>query len=178
MLHAVIGEDALRSPTVGTWTPRVGEGAPLAAGLLLGHLRKAGRVVDVVAPEGAGGVAASVAPAGSWLEYGDALLEIGEAVAAGRASGARAGQVASEVPAGVVVVRADTDGTVYLSPDPGSPAFAAPGAQVAVKGTLALVEVMKTFTPVRSPAAGVIEKVLVKSGASVVAGAPLFWIRT
>jgi len=176
-VHAVKADQALAAPTVGTWSPAIGVGAPLAGGLVLGTLRRAGRAVPVLAPEGVAGVASRVAPAGTWVEHGARLVTIGEALAVGADAEAHAEAGDRAVPPGVTVLTADSDGTIYLRPDPGSPPFAPVGAPVAARSTLALVEVMKTFTPVRSPIAGTVEQVLVDDGGAVSAGQPLLWIR-
>jgi acetyl-CoA carboxylase biotin carboxyl carrier protein len=73
-------------------------------------------------------------------------------------------------------VTADTDGTFYSRPEPGAPDFVAEGDEVARAATLGLVEVMKTFSPVRAPVAGVVVKVLVGDGEAVRAGQALMWI--
>lgn len=176
-MHAVKGDRALGAPTVGTWSPAIGVGAPLVGGLLLGTLRRAGRVVPVLAPDGASGVASRVAPAGTWVEHGDRIVAIGESVAVGAEGDAHAEVADRAVPEGVTVIPADSDGTVYLRPEPASAPFAPLGGTVAARSTLALVEVMKTFTPVRSPVAGTVEQVLVDDASAVSAGQPLLWIR-
>ncbi|TNE88305.1 MAG: hypothetical protein EP330_15395 [Deltaproteobacteria bacterium] len=174
MLDAVLIEEGLGAPTVGVFTPRMGIGAPLLAGELVGWIRKAGLSVEVRVPSRAGGVAVELAKAGSWVEYGQPLVHSGEGTVAGAATRAVAGE--EEVPEGVTVVRADTDGTVYLRPEPSAPPFAEVGAPVSANATLGLVEVMKTFSPVRAPRAGVLVKTCVDDAASVEAGAPLFWV--
>lgn len=177
-LPAVLLDDqALGAPTVGRWRPVIGRGAPLEPGLVLGYLVRAGRSVAVTAPRRAGGVAVDVADSGSWLAYGEtvALAGQGTGVIPVRAPGpARP----SDVPDDVTLVTAETDGTIYLHPDPGSPAFVTEGAEIGLRATIALVEVMKTFTPVRAPAAGTIARVCVDDGAPVEAGDALFWLRT
>jgi acetyl-CoA carboxylase biotin carboxyl carrier protein len=85
--------------------------------------------------------------------------------------------VSKDTPDGVTEVLADTDGTVYLSPEPGAEPFVVEGAEIQEKATLALIEVMKTFTPVRCETAGRIEKILVTDGDAVTAGQPLLWVR-
>lgn len=178
-MHAVKADRALAAPTVGTWLPAVGVGAPLVPGLVLGQLRRAGRLVPVLAPDGVSGVATRVAPAGTWVEHGARIVSIGEAVAAEGDPDAHAevGGADRAAPAGVTVLTADSDGTVYLRADPGSAPFAPLGSTVAARSTVALVEVMKTFTPVRSPIAGTVEQVLVEDASAVSAGQPLLWIR-
>jgi acetyl-CoA carboxylase biotin carboxyl carrier protein len=137
-----------------------------------GHLHKAGRSHRIVAE----GAWRSVVPDGTFVEHGTVLAVRGGEVAAAKSEAASASE--GGPPPGTAVVRADTDGTVYLRPDPASPAFAAEGADVARAATLALVEVMKTFTPVRAPAAGTIVRVLCEDTGAVRAGDALVWIRT
>ena len=166
-------EGDLRAPTVGTWLPRVVTGASVVPGVVIGTLIRAGTALDVVAPDGVGGAAVDIAIAGAWVDHGTLLLRIGEASVARGTEKA----VDSDVPAYVTVVRADSDGTIYLSPEPSAPVFAVIGANVAQRGTLALIEVMKTFNPVRSPIVGIVERVLVTTGSAVAQGQPLFWVK-
>ena len=171
-LVAVKG-DPVGCPSVGEWHPAVGEGSVITEGTLLGHLRRHGRVHPITAPSVAG-VARGVRPSGN-AQYGDSLLELASDVHVdGLAAGVNDEQAG---PDDVVVVKAETDGTVYLRPEPGAPPFAAVGSGLAANGTLALVEVMKTFTPVRSPVGGEVVRVLVDDGEGVEAGAALFWVR-
>jgi acetyl-CoA carboxylase biotin carboxyl carrier protein len=58
-------------------------------------------------------------------------------------------------------VTAPMVGVVYLSPDPGAPAFVKVGDTVNEGQTLLLIEAMKTFNPVRAPRAGRIARILV-----------------
>jgi len=174
--EAVKSGQALQTPTVGTWQPRIGRGAPLAGGLVLGALYRAGEAILVVAPEGAGGVAVKVAEAGAWVEYGASLVEMGEGAFGGLQEEPIPTDEAEASP-GIKVLRAETDGTVYLRPDPASPSFAAAGTEVSAHQTVALIEVMKTFNAVRSPVAGIIERVLVDDAVAVAAGDPLLWLR-
>ena len=64
-------------------------------------------------------------------------------------------------------------GTVYLSPEPGSPPFVQIGDTVDAGDTLVLIEAMKTFNPVRSPRAGRVVRVLVSDAAPVEYGEAL-----
>ncbi len=174
MFVALIHDSAITSPTVGSFVARVAPGTVVTPSLLLGNLVRSGRSVPVHAPPEAHGRISRVLVARGWVEYGSTLFELGavDEVVQG-ADAADHGRDA----AGAVAVRAETDGTVYLSADPHSPPFVAVGQDVEVRTTLALIEVMKTFTPVRAPAAGVVEQVAVKNGAAVSAGEPLFWMR-
>lgn len=173
---AVTDGDALGAPTVGTWTPEVGEGATIVPGIRLGAIRRAGASVPVLAGRKALGSAHSVAAAGSEVAYGTALLRLGDARQVdGVPEVAQDGD--AELPPGVTAVRADTDGTFYARPSPDAPPYVSAGGAVARNATLGLVEVMKTFTPVRSPVAGTIERVLVEDGDAVASGATLVWVR-
>ncbi len=174
MRTAVIVDQHLQSPTVGTWHPAVSVGAPLVPGMRLGWLERLGRRAEVRAPEDCGGVAITVAPSGSWVAFGDGLVEFGAEV--GGVAVARA-PVSTGGPEGAVPVRAETDGTVWLSPKPGTPPYVQVGGGVAAQATLLLVEVMKTFSPVRAPVAGHVVRIDVATGAGVEAGAALVWIR-
>lgn len=177
MRTALNQESTLGSPTVGTWRPQVGVGAPLEPGQVLGVIVRAGDRLEVRAPNAAGGVAAQVTPAGQWVAYGDALVVCGEATGIVGATAGPAVTGPSDIPEGVVVLRAETDGTIYLRPDPQTPPFVVQGATVTALATVALVEVMKTFTPVRAAIAGEVVRVCVDDGASVEAGDALFWMK-
>jgi acetyl-CoA carboxylase biotin carboxyl carrier protein len=74
------------------------------------------------------------------------------------------------------VIRTDTDGTVYLRPEPGAACFVTAGQAVRAQETLALVEVMKTFTPVRAQVEGTVARVCVSDGDPVTEGDVLFWM--
>ncbi len=174
MRTALIQDQNLVAPTVGTWHPAVGRGVPLEAGARLGWLERLGQRVEVCAPANVGGVAVTVAAKGAWLAYGDALVTMGDAT--GVAAAARA-PVVSGGPEGAVAVRAETDGTVWLSPKPGTPPYVQVGATVAPQATLLLVEVMKTFSSVRAPVAGEVVRIDVATGVGVECGAALVWIR-
>lgn len=58
-------------------------------------------------------------------------------------------------------------GVAYLSPEPGSPSFVAPGQPVAAGQTLLLIEAMKTFNQIKAPRAGTLARVLVTPGQAV-----------
>jgi acetyl-CoA carboxylase biotin carboxyl carrier protein len=73
------------------------------------------------------------------------------------------------------VVTSPMVGTVFLSPQPGAPAFVKIGDAV-TDGTLCIVEAMKTMNPVPSPAAGRIVEIYVHDGQPVEFGEPLMLI--
>ena len=64
-------------------------------------------------------------------------------------------------------------GTVYMQPEPGSPAFISVGATVAEGDTLLIVEAMKTMNHIPAPKAGTVKRILVEDGAAVEFGTPL-----
>lgn len=165
----------LGSPTVGTWHPALAVGALVTPGVLLGHLIQRGRSVAVHAGRKAAGMAHVVADQGAWCSYGAVIVELGEAQ-----SGLPVTTAAEVVPAdleGATALRAETDGTVYLRPEPGAAPFAAVGSHMGSKATVALVEVMKTFTPVRTPMAGEVVRVDVEDGQAVTMGEAILWVR-
>ena len=67
-------------------------------------------------------------------------------------------------------------GVVYLAPEPGADTFVSVGTSVKVGDTVALVEAMKTFNPIKSDKDGVIKKILVSDGAAVEYDQPLIII--
>jgi acetyl-CoA carboxylase biotin carboxyl carrier protein len=64
-------------------------------------------------------------------------------------------------------------GTVYLQPQPGTPAFVKVGDIVAPGQTLLLVEAMKTMNPIPAPKAGTVLEILVSDAQPVEFGEPL-----
>ncbi len=174
-IEATLDGDLVQAPSVGVWHPAVMDGVPLVAGQLLGHLATAGRWRPVVAPRKVRGVATRVVPATTQVDQGVALITMGEGNASATMNAVAAAP--TDVPEGVVEVVADTDGTFYARPEPGAPPFAAAGAAVESAQTLGLVEVMKTFSAVKAPRQGTVERVLVEDGEGVTAGQGLVWIR-
>jgi acetyl-CoA carboxylase biotin carboxyl carrier protein len=78
---------------------------------------------------------------------------------------------------GLVEVTAPMVGVFYRSPEPGAPPFVEAGSRVAEGATMGLVEVMKMFNSVTSPAAGEVVEVLVGNDEFVEFGQPLFRLR-
>ena len=64
-------------------------------------------------------------------------------------------------------------GVVYLAPEPGADAFVSVGKQIKAGDTVALVEAMKTFNPIKSDRDGVVKEILVSDGAAVEFDQPL-----
>ncbi len=70
-------------------------------------------------------------------------------------------------------VKSPMVGTVYLQPNPGSPAFVSVGDTVEAGQTLFIIEAMKTMNPVPAPRAGKVLEVLIGDGQPVEFGEPL-----
>ena len=68
-------------------------------------------------------------------------------------------------------------GTVYSSPEPGSPPFIQAGDSVTEGQTLMIVEAMKTMNPIRAPRSGTVGRILVENGAPVEYGEVLLLLQ-
>ncbi len=71
------------------------------------------------------------------------------------------------------VVPSPMVGTVYRSPEPGSPPFVEIGDRVSEGQTLLIVEAMKTMNQIPAPRGGVIKTILVEDSQPVEFGEPL-----
>lgn len=67
-------------------------------------------------------------------------------------------------------------GVVYLAPEPGAKTFVSVGTAVKAGDTVALVEAMKTFNPIKSDKDGVVKEILVTDGQAVEFDQPLIVI--
>jgi acetyl-CoA carboxylase biotin carboxyl carrier protein len=67
-------------------------------------------------------------------------------------------------------------GTVYLSPEPGAPAFVSVGDEVREGQTLLIIEAMKVMNAIRAPRGGRVSRVIVQNAAPVEYGEPLLII--
>ncbi|MGD1935614.1 MAG: acetyl-CoA carboxylase biotin carboxyl carrier protein [Candidatus Phaeomarinobacter sp.] len=67
-------------------------------------------------------------------------------------------------------------GTVYVSPEPGAPAFVQEGATVSQGDTLLIVEAMKTMNPIPAPKSGTVKQILVQDAQPVEFGEVLIVI--
>lgn len=70
-------------------------------------------------------------------------------------------------------VKSPMVGTVYLSPQPGSPAFISVGDNVTEGQTLLIVEAMKVMNPIPAPRAGKVTAILVDDSEPVEFEQPL-----
>jgi biotin carboxyl carrier protein len=84
----------------------------------------------------------------------------------------------TDVPTDVTVVFAPMAGTLFHQSAPGEPSFAPEGAMVESQATLALIEVMKSLTPVRNGHRGRVRRWLVGDGEAVSAGQALVWVES
>jgi len=70
-------------------------------------------------------------------------------------------------------VKSPMVGTVYLSGEPGSAPFVAPGTSVEAGDTLVIIEAMKVMNPITAPKAGIVRQVLVSNAQPVEFDQPL-----
>ena len=96
-------------------------------------------------------------------------------VASAAAAPAPAPAPAAAAPAGdhPGTVKSPMVGTAYLSAEPGSKPFVAPGDKIAAGDTLLIVEAMKVMNPIVSPRAGTVTAVLVDNSQPVEFDQPL-----
>jgi acetyl-CoA carboxylase biotin carboxyl carrier protein len=78
---------------------------------------------------------------------------------------------------GTVAIVASIMGRFYAKPDPGAAPFVSMGATVNEDDTVALIEVMKVFTAVRSGVNGVVTEICVQDAQIIEFGQVLFRIR-
>jgi len=71
------------------------------------------------------------------------------------------------------VLKSPMVGVLYLAPEPGAKPFVKVGSSVKAGDTVALVEAMKTFNPVKSDIDGVVKEVLATDGAAVEFDTPI-----
>jgi acetyl-CoA carboxylase biotin carboxyl carrier protein len=74
------------------------------------------------------------------------------------------------------LVTAPFFGIVHLSPAPDAPSYVSVGQEVKVGDTLCTIEAMKVFNAVVAEKSGILAEILVRPGAEVSVGQPLFRI--
>lgn len=74
------------------------------------------------------------------------------------------------------VLKSPMVGVAYLAPEPGAKPFVKVGDTVHAGDTVALVEAMKTFNPIKSDIDGVIKEILVSDGTAVEFDMPIIVI--
>lgn len=71
------------------------------------------------------------------------------------------------------VVKSPMVGVVYLAPEPGAKHFVEVGDTVKAGDTIALVEAMKTFNPIKADVDGTVKEILVADSAAVEFDSPI-----
>ena len=113
----------------------------------------------------------SAAPA---VSYVSAAAPAPVAAAPAPAATAPAAETPAAAPAAIRdAVKSPMVGTVYLAPQPGSPAFVKIGDKVKQGQTLLIIEAMKTMNPIPSPRDGVVAQILVADAQPVEFGEAL-----
>ena len=116
------------------------------------------------------------------VHHAPANAAIGHAGSASGASRSSSGSDGDSAAAavdmnGLVAINSPMVGTVYLAPNPESPAFVQVGASVGVDSTVCMIEAMKVFSEIKAESGGTIERILVSNAQSVEYGQPLFLVR-
>ena len=139
----------LLSPAVGFYAEAPREGSTFRAGEDCGCLIVLDRVHRLVMPDGVAGFVASAPPERRHepVGFGSTLFELRRAADA-EGFGAAA-TAAAETAAQGLVVTAPQAGRFYRRSAPEAPVFAEAGDAVQARKTVGLLEVMKTFNPVK-----------------------------
>ncbi|REJ72976.1 MAG: hypothetical protein DWQ36_23185 [Acidobacteria bacterium] len=172
-------EDGLEllSPGVGWLELTVEVGDLVAPGQTLGRLRQLRSATEVVAPEGAAGrvrgpLAATRADA---VSHGDNILSLAPLDPGSGGDAALGGEAAAESSGPAVL--APQSGRFYQRPSPQDDPFVTAGTLLQPGDPVGLLEVMKTFAPVRYPrsetAPARVVRYLQPDGADVSKGTPL-----
>lgn len=77
-------------------------------------------------------------------------------------------------PTAAIEIKASLYGVLHLTPAVGEPAFVAVGQAIEAGQTVAVIEAMKMFHPVKAKVAGKLAEILAQAGAEVAAGQALF----
>lgn len=77
-------------------------------------------------------------------------------------------------PTAAIEIKASLYGVLHLTPAVGEPAFVAVGQAIEAGQTVAVIEAMKMFHPVKAKVAGKLAEILAQAGAEVEAGQALF----
>jgi acetyl-CoA carboxylase biotin carboxyl carrier protein len=89
---------------------------------------------------------------------------------------ASASSAPTEIPPGLVAVRAPMVGTFYRAPEPGARPFIEEGSAVNQDSVVCILEVMKLMNSLTAEVEGVVTKILVADGQTVEYGQPLVLI--
>lgn len=83
---------------------------------------------------------------------------------------------AEPAPAAGYALKSPMVGVAYLATEPGTKPFTSVGAHIKAGDTVALIEAMKTFNPIKSDKDGVVKEILVTDGQAVEFDQPLIVI--
>lgn len=84
---------------------------------------------------------------------------------------------ADAVPANAKFIESPMVGTFYAAPNPDAPTFVKVGQSVGPDTVVCLIEAMKVFNEIKAETAGVVDRILVKSGEPVEFGQKIIQIR-
>ena len=99
-----------------------------------------------------------------------------QAVAAAPAGFVQPNKAGSDEKISGHVLKSPMVGVAYLAPEPGAKPFFKIGDEVKAGDTVALVEAMKTFNPIKSDIDGVVKEILVSDGTAVEFDTPIIVI--
>ncbi|HJS13313.1 acetyl-CoA carboxylase biotin carboxyl carrier protein [Sphingopyxis sp.] len=108
------------------------------------------------------------------VAYAPAAAPVAAAAPAAPAAPAAAAVPATDSLADAV--KSPMVGTVYLSPEPGAPNFAAVGSAVKAGDTVLIIEAMKVMNPIVAPTSGTLKGLHVENSQPVEFDQPLFTI--
>jgi acetyl-CoA carboxylase biotin carboxyl carrier protein len=172
------GKARLTSPAVGRFRPLLRVGAVVQPGDVLGQLDVLGNVQPVHAPAATRGQLRALPGATADVAVGyDGRLYAVDATATPGLAGLAA-EAPTAASADGLVFRAPTSGRFYRRASPDKPPFVEAGTELAVGGTVCLLEVMKTFNRITYggddlPPRACVVAVLVGDGDDVNRGDPL-----
>ncbi len=183
-------ERLVLAPAVGIYLNPPPVGTYLTAGSHAGALRVLNTHYELVVPRGTAGLVseARVTDRATRVEYGQPLLQLSAALSGGAIGELDGGggdtddiaADAAQIPAGMVALRAPTDGIFYRRPSPDEPPYVESGQEVERGKVLGLIEVMKCFNqitydlPGGAPPRARIERIVAGDGAEVSMGQILF----
>jgi acetyl-CoA carboxylase biotin carboxyl carrier protein len=148
------GLTELRSPGVGLWRGAPAPGEVVVGGQPIGELETLGVLTRLRAPAGTSGrvveaLGAAAGQARRAVQHGDALLVLDPAVGAAVDTASASRADAQRAASGALVLRTPSSGRYYGKPGPGKAPFVAVGDVIVEGQSVALLEVMKTFTRVQ-----------------------------
>lgn len=148
------GKIEVLSPEVGLWREGPGRGSLVQPGAALGRIELLGRLVPVVAPEDALGIVVEAQTGGRARQpvgFGACLVVLDPE---GAVRGGSHAEAAATATGGGLVFAAPSGGRFYRRPGPDKPAFVEVGDVIEKGHTVAIVEVMKTFSRIHYEGAG------------------------